>query len=57
MVYSDPFNANMTQMFARLFQDSLNEYTYAADLAGLSYGLSSGYAEFYVRFYKLLLQY
>ncbi|XP_062560794.1 insulin-degrading enzyme isoform X2 [Armigeres subalbatus] len=35
IVYSDPLNCNLTHMFVQLFKDHLNEYLYAADLAGL----------------------
>lgn len=40
IVYFDPVNLNMTNMFAELFRDSINEFSYSADLAGLRYGLS-----------------
>ncbi|XP_058832419.1 insulin-degrading enzyme [Topomyia yanbarensis] len=47
IVYSDPLNCNLTHMFVQLFKDHLNEYMYAADLAGLrlmvantTYGIS-----------------
>lgn len=32
----------MTYLFLRLMKDDLKEYTYAARLAGLSYGIASG---------------
>lgn len=32
----------MTYLFLRLLKDDLKEYTYAARLAGLSYGIASG---------------
>ncbi|XP_065087542.1 insulin-degrading enzyme [Ochlerotatus camptorhynchus] len=35
IVYSDPLNCNLTHLFVQLFKDHLNEYLYAADLAGL----------------------
>ena len=41
LVYVDPFHTNATYMFTRLFRDSLNEYSYAAELAGLFYSFSS----------------
>lgn len=54
IVYSDPLNCNLTHLFVQLFKDHLNEYLYAAELAGLqlnisntTYGLSmliSGYS-------------
>lgn len=34
-------NCNLTHMFVQLFRDSLNEYAYAADLAGLKWELTS----------------
>ncbi|KAG5318579.1 IDE enzyme, partial [Pseudoatta argentina] len=39
--YMDPLSCNFTYMFIKLFRDSLNEYTYAADLAGLRWELNS----------------
>lgn len=41
IVYSDPLNCNLTHMFVYLFQDQLNEYLYAAELAGLRFGVSN----------------
>ena len=41
IAYSDPHHANLTYMFAMLFKDELNEYVYAAELAGLGYSLSN----------------
>ena len=35
--YMDPLCTNMTHMFVALLQDTLNEYSYAAELAGISY--------------------
>lgn len=35
IVYSNPLNCNLTHLFVQLFKDHLNEYLYAADLAGL----------------------
>lgn len=40
LVYFDPVNLNMTNLFVELFRDSITEYSYAADLAGLRYGLN-----------------
>lgn len=37
----DPLSANLTYMFGELLKDALNEYAYAAELAGLSYDLNS----------------
>ncbi|KAL6438860.1 hypothetical protein ACFW04_003738 [Cataglyphis niger] len=39
--YLDPISCNLSYMFVQLFRDSLNEYAYAADLAGLQWELSN----------------
>lgn len=36
----DPISCNLNNMFVQLFRDSLNEYVYAADLAGLQWEIS-----------------
>ncbi|XP_028845325.1 insulin-degrading enzyme isoform X2 [Denticeps clupeoides] len=41
-LYTDPLHCNMTYLFLRLLKDDLKEYTYAARLAGLTYGIASG---------------
>lgn len=41
MAYFDPLNCNLTHMFVQLFRDALNEYAYAAELAGLKWNLSN----------------
>lgn len=41
IVYSDPINCNLTQMFVHLFQDQLNEYLYPAELAGLRFSVAN----------------
>lgn len=41
-LYTDPLHCNMTYLFLRLLKDDLKEYTYAARLAGLVYGVASG---------------
>ncbi|XP_058795185.1 insulin-degrading enzyme isoform X2 [Phymastichus coffea] len=41
LAYIDPMSSNMTYMFAQLFKDSLNEYAYNADLAGLKWELNN----------------
>ena len=41
MAYADPLNCNLTHMFVQLFKDELNEYLYAAELAGLRLGVSN----------------
>ena len=40
LAYASPHYTNLTSMFARVFQDSLTEYTYDAELAGLWYALA-----------------
>ena len=37
--YMDPISTNLTYMFVTVFQDALTEYSYAAELAGLTYSL------------------
>lgn len=39
VAYASPRNAVMTALYARLLEDSLNEFAYPADLAGLSYSI------------------
>lgn len=41
-LYTDPLHCNMTYLLLRLLKDDLKEYTYAARLAGLVYGIASG---------------
>ncbi|KAK3874449.1 hypothetical protein Pcinc_020613 [Petrolisthes cinctipes] len=41
LAYLDPLHTNLLHMFAQLFRDALTEYTYAAELAGLTYCLSN----------------
>ncbi|KAG7155866.1 Insulin-degrading enzyme-like [Homarus americanus] len=41
LAYLDPHHTNLLHMFAQLFRDALTEYTYAAELAGLTYSLSN----------------
>jgi len=41
MAYLDPHCCNMTYMFVLLFKDALNEYAYAAELAGMKWELSN----------------
>lgn len=41
-LYADPLHCNMTYLLLRLLKDDLKEYTYAARLAGLVYGIASG---------------
>ncbi|KAJ8667813.1 hypothetical protein QAD02_009476 [Eretmocerus hayati] len=41
LAYIDPSSSNMTYMFVQLFKDSLTEYAYDADLAGIRWELSN----------------
>ncbi|KAM9366027.1 insulin-degrading enzyme isoform 2-T2 [Pholidichthys leucotaenia] len=41
-LYADPQHCNMAYLLFRLLKDELKEYTYAARLAGLVYGVASG---------------
>lgn len=41
LAYLDPLNCNLTHMFVQLFKDSLNEYAYAAELAGLKWDITN----------------
>lgn len=46
--YVDPLHCNMAYLYLELLKDSLNEYAYAAELAGLSYDLQSTIYGMYV---------
>lgn len=37
----DPLHCNMAYLYLELLKDSLNEYAYAAELAGLNYDLQN----------------
>ncbi|KAI4812691.1 hypothetical protein KUCAC02_024059 [Chaenocephalus aceratus] len=41
-IYVDPLHCNMTYLLLRLLRDDLNEYSYAARLSGLVYGVARG---------------
>ncbi|PSN57801.1 Insulin-degrading enzyme [Blattella germanica] len=41
LAYLDPVSCNMTYMFVQLFKDALNEYAYAAELAGMRWELTN----------------
>jgi len=41
IVYTDPLNCNLTHLFVTLFRDSINEFLYAAELAGLRLTISN----------------
>lgn len=61
MAYFDPLNCNLTHMFVQLYRDALNEYAYAAEIAGLKWTLSNTkyglivsfrfYTGYYVKFF------
>ncbi|CAG2108411.1 unnamed protein product, partial [Medioppia subpectinata] len=42
IVSDNPFNENASELFSQLFRDSVNEYLYAAEMAGLWFSMSSG---------------
>lgn len=44
----DPLHCNMAYLYLELLKDSLNEYAYAAELAGLSYDLQNTIYGMYV---------
>ena len=37
LAYVDPCHCNMARLFVELLKDSLNEYAYAAEIAGIGY--------------------
>jgi insulysin len=41
LVYLDPVNVNMANLYVDLLKDSLNEYSYMAELAGLKYTVNA----------------
>ena len=41
LVYLDPLNVNMANLYVELLKDSLTEYSYMAELAGLKYSISA----------------
>lgn len=44
----DPLHCNMAYLYLELLKDSLNEYAYAAELAGLNYDLQNTVYGMYV---------
>lgn len=46
--YVDPLHCNMAYLYLELLKDSLNEYAYAAELAGLNYDLQNTVYGMYV---------
>lgn len=65
IVYNDPLNCNLTHLFVSLFKDSINEFLYAAELAGLRFNISnttnglsmliSGYSDKQSKFLETIL--
>lgn len=55
LAYLDPLNCNLTHMFIQLFRDSLNEYAYSAEIAGLKWELTNTKYGLIVRVAALLL--
>ena len=41
LAYVDPLHCNLTAIFCTLLRDALNEYAYAAEIAGISYAIDS----------------
>lgn len=41
IVYTDALNCNLTHLFIALFKDSINEFLYTAELAGLKFNISN----------------
>lgn len=52
--YVDPLHCNMAYLYLELLKDSLNEYAYAAELAGLNYDLQNTVYGMYVSIPKNL---
>lgn len=50
--YVDPLHCNMAYLYLELLKDSLNEYAYAAELAGLNYDLQNTVYGMYVSIQK-----
>lgn len=51
--YVDPLHCNMAYLYLELLKDSLNEYAYAAELAGLNYDLQNTVYGMYVSIQSL----
>ena len=41
LAYVDPVHCDMAHLFVELLKDSLNEYGYAAEIAGVNYKLEN----------------
>jgi secreted Zn-dependent insulinase-like peptidase len=50
IAYLDPLRCSQVCLLASLFHDALNEFTYAAEVAGLGYALQSTKYGLQVRF-------
>ena len=48
LAYVDPVHCNMAHLFVELLKDSLNEYAYAAEIAGVNYKLENTMYGIYV---------
>lgn len=57
LVYMDPLNCNMADLFTELFKDALNEYAYNAGLAGLSYSLTNTRVGFLVGYFERIFSF
>lgn len=65
IVYTDALNCNLTHLFVALFKDSINEFLYMAELAGLRFNISnttngvsmliSGYSDKQSKFLETIL--
>lgn len=53
--YVDPLHCNMAYLYLELLKDSLNEYAYAAELAGLNYDLQNTIYGMYVSIQIILV--
>lgn len=53
--YVDPLHCNMAYLYLELLKDSLNEYAYAAELAGLNYDLQNTIYGMYVSIQIILI--
>ena len=53
LAYVDPGHCNMAHLFVELLKDSLNEYAYDAEIAGVEYKLENTmYGIFVSKFHK-----
>src|SRR5262249_22158318 len=55
LAYSSPRNTVLAKLFTKMLTESLNEYAYAADIAGLTYEITSSVFGFEVRHNQVLL--